>query len=59
MGKKIKNFICNSIGSISAVEKQINEFGATHNILDIKVCTTVHKPHIEFLVIYTVIYQED
>ena len=62
--KKIKSFTCFSVAQceLDAVEKEVNNFTSSHDVLDIKINiannVTFNDCTYDAVVIYTVIYEE-
>lgn len=56
---KVEIFMCNQINSdnLKTIEREINNFTATHDVIDIKVNTVGNQ--YGAIVIYTVCYKED
>ena len=56
MTKKIKNFIWDETKKVDDVEKEVNEFTRTHNVIDIKISGVANK--YGFIFAYVVVYEE-
>ncbi len=55
---KVKSFTCYNIADISMVEDTVNEFTSSHEVLNIKINTVVHPQYKDYIIIFTVIYEE-
>ena len=59
MTMKIKNFVCKNVNQdgLDIIEKEINSFTTTHDVIDIKISSVCNN--FGFAVVYSVLYKED